>query len=147
MSSPTIRPMLERFAYLCYMALLICSLGITWVGWMIGLESGDFRTMLLALSGLAVSRWLHVHGHAHWHFRECAESLDAIDLDGNPGPMSRSEQEERLSAEISVLFTHLESEDDVWVRGGLRREIGAKLALAPSLRAEFADSLARHPEM
>jgi len=53
MTSSTVRPILERLAYVCYLALLVCSIGITWLGWMVGFETGNYRAMCMALGGLA----------------------------------------------------------------------------------------------
>lgn len=144
MTNSTTRPILERLAYVCYLALLVSSIGITWLGWMVGVETGDYRAMCIALGGLALSRWLHVHGYAHWHFRECEDSFEVA---GAPGIMPRSEHEERLAAEIEALFARLEAEEDVWTRGELRREIADRLSTAPGLREEFAENLAAHPEL
>jgi hypothetical protein len=144
MISSTTRPILERLAYACYLMLLTSSIGITWLGWLIGFETGDYTAMCVALGGLALSRWLHVHGHAHWHFRKCEDSFD---MQGAPGMMPRPEREEKLAEEIATLLTRMESEDDVWVRGELRREIAAKFAAAPELREDFAEALAAHPEI
>jgi hypothetical protein len=140
----TVRPILERLAYACYMMLLVCSIGITWLGFVIGFETGDYTAMGVALGGLALSRWLHVHGHAHWHFQKWEDSLDVV---GDPGVIPRSEPEEMLVSELATLFERMEAEDDVWVRSELRREIAAKLMAAPRLREDFSDELARHPEI
>lgn len=142
MTSSTTRPMLERLAYVCYLVLLISSIGVAWVGGMIGFETGNYTAMGLAIGGLAASRWLHVHGHAHWHFRECENSLQVA---GGPELILRQEHEEQLAAEIEGLFTQLDREDDVWERGELRRAIAGRLASAPTLRDDFADQLAAHP--
>jgi hypothetical protein len=123
---------------------LVSSIGITWLGWMIGIETGNYTPMCLALGGLALSRWLHVHGHAHWHFRECEESLQVTEASGL---LARPEREQILVGEIAALFARLEAEGDVWTRGEIRREIAARLAAAPALRAEFAEALAAHPEL
>ncbi len=140
MTSPTARPILERLAYVCYLTLLSCSIGITWLGWIMGVETGDYRAMFVAMGGLALSRWVHVRGFSRWHFRECQESLDAWDS-------TRTEHEEVLHTEITTLFAQLETESDVWSRGEVRREIAAKLAVAPGLREDFAEALAQHPEL
>jgi hypothetical protein len=144
MTSRSTRPILERLAYVCYLMLLVSSIGITWLGGLIGIETGNYTAMCVALGGLAVTRWLHVHGHAHWHFRECEDSFD---VQGAPGVIPRPEREEMLAEEIAALFERMEAEDDVWTRGDLRREIAAKLAAAPELREEFAEELAAHPEL
>ena len=141
---PAARPILERMAYVLYFAILVCSIGFTWLGWMIGWITGDYSAMLVALSGLACSRWLHVQGFAHWHFRECQAAIDAV---GTSASWPRSDREEALSGEIAGLFTKLEAEPDVWSRGILRREISTRLAAAPALREEFAEQLAGHPEL
>jgi hypothetical protein len=143
MTFPSLRSILERLAYTCYLVLLIGSIGFTWVGGLIGIETGNYTAMCLPLGGLAFTRWLHLHGHAHWHFDECQASLDRF---GSTGP-TRSGREELLSTEIAALFARLEAEDDVWTRGELRRAITAKLTLAPILREDFADALAAHPEV
>ncbi len=141
MISSTTRPILERLAYICYLMLMAVSIGITWLGGMVGIQTGDYTAMGIALGGLALSRWLHVHGFAHWHFRECQELLDA------PAAMSRPEAEEIAVTEIATLFARLEAEEDVWVRGAVRREIALKLAAAPGLRDDFEEALAVHPEI
>ena len=140
---PFLRLILERVAYACYLALLVGSIGFIWVGALTGLESGDYTAVWLPLGGLALTRWLHLHGHAHWHFDACREALDRLGFIG----AARSEREELLSEEIAGLFTRLEAEDDVWKRGELRRAISARLASAPVLRNDFAEALAAHPEL
>lgn len=142
MLSPKARPILERLAFVIYLMMLVCSIGVTSLGAIIGCVTGDFLAMGLALMGLGVSRCLHVHGYAHWHFRECEESLNMIEA---PGFLPRSEREEALAEEITALFTKLGEEEDVWVRGEFKREIGTRLEEAPALRADFADELSRHP--
>jgi hypothetical protein len=142
MTSSTIRPILERLAYVFYLMLLVGSIGATWLGVMVALETGNFTTVGMALGGLALSWWTHVHGHAHWHFQECERSLQIADL---PDTVLRREREERLAVEIEGLFTRLEREDDVWTRGELRREIAGRLASAPALRNDFADRIEAHP--
>ena len=144
MTSSSTRPILERLAYVCYLALLVGSIGITWLGWMIGFETGNYTAMCIAMIGLVVSRWLHVHGYAHWHFQECEDSFD---VPGEPGLMPRPEGEEKLATELAALFARMEAEEDVWERGELRRQIATKLAAAPSLRDDFAEALAEHPEL
>lgn len=139
---PAARPIFERMAYVLYMGLLICSMGMTWIGWMIGAITGRYTIMICALAGLLVSRWLHVQGHAHWHFREIREILDSGHA-ANGWP--RSEAEEKLCGEIDGLLNRMDKEPDVWTRGELRREIATKLAAAPTLRNEFAEKIARHP--
>lgn len=143
MKFPFLRLILERLAYACYLMLLVGSIGFIWVGALTGLESGDYTAVCLPLGGLALTRWLHLHGHAHWHFDACREALDRLGFIG----AARSEREELLSEEIAGLFTRLEAEDDVWKRGELRKAISAKLALAPVLRNDFAEALAAHPEV
>jgi len=141
---PAARPILERMAYCLYLALLVCSIGITWLGWMVGCITGNYTAMICAMAGLLLTRWLHVHGHAHWHFHECQAALDSVQT-GSPWP--RPDQEEQLSGEIAGLFTKMDAEPDVWARGELRREIATRLAAAPTLREEFAERLAQHPEL
>jgi hypothetical protein len=141
MTFPFLRLILERLAYACYLVLLVGSIGFIWVGALIGLETGDYTAMCLPLGGLAFTRWLHLHGHAHWHFDDCREALDRLGAVG----AEHSEREEALAAEIAALLARLETEENVWVRGTLRREIAAKLAAAPALREEFAETLASHP--
>jgi hypothetical protein len=141
---PAARPILERLAYVVYLAVMVCSIGFTWLGWIMGWITGNFTVLLCALAGLACSRLLHVHGFAHWHFRECQAGLDGIET-GASWP--RPDREEALANEITGLFSRLEAEPDVWVRGDLRREIATRLAAAPSLRSEFVDQLAGHPEL
>jgi hypothetical protein len=111
---------------------------------MVGFETGNYTAMCLALGGLALSRWLHVYGFAHWHFQECEDSFD---IPGEPGLMPRPEAEEARAAEVAALLTQLEAEEDVWARGELRRAIEAKLEAVPALRSEFAEELAAHPEI
>ena len=139
---PAARPIFERMAYVLYMALLICSIGMTWLGWMIGCITGKYTIMICSLAGLLITRWLHVQGHAHWHFREIQDAVDSAQARGE---WPRSEAEEKLSGEIDGLFTRMDEEPDVWTRGELRREIASKLAAAPTLREEFAEKIARHP--
>jgi hypothetical protein len=141
---PAARPILERMAYFFYLALLVCSIGITWLGWMVGCITGDYTAMLCALAGLLCSRWLHVHGHAHWHFHECQAALDSVQAAES---WPRSKEVEQLSSEVAGLFTKMDVEPDVWTRGELRREIATRLAAAPALREEFAEKLAEHPEL
>lgn len=142
MTSSTIRPILERLAYVIYLLLLVGSIGGTWIGGMMVLEKGDFKAVGVALVGLALSRWLHVYGHTHWHFRECGNSLQVAN---SPEAMLRREKEEQLAVEIEGLFMRLDREDDVWARGELRREIAGRLASAPTLRNDFADRIEAHP--
>lgn len=142
MTSSTLRPILERLAYVVYLVLLVGSIGGTWLGGMVGLETGNYTALGLALAGLALSRWLHVHGHAHWHFRECEKSLQ---MTGAPDALLGPERNAQLAAEIEGLFTRLDREDDVWARGELRREIAGRLASAPALRNDFADRIEAHP--
>ncbi len=139
---PAARPILERMAFVLYMGLLICSMGMTWLGWMIGTITGHYTILICSLAGLLISRWLHVQGHAHWHFKEIQDALDSAQA---PNGWPRSEAEEKLSGEIDGLFTRMDEEPDVWTRGELRREIATKLAAAPTLRQEFAEKIARHP--
>jgi len=141
---PAARPILERAAYCFYLGLLVCSIGITWLGWMVGCITGDYTAMLCALAGLACTRWLHVHGHAHWHFDACRAALDSVQAAGS---WPRSKRIEQLSGEIDSLFTRMDAEPDVWTRGELRREIASRLADAPCLREEFAEKLTEHPEL
>src|SRR5262245_25271000 len=101
MTSSKTRPILERLAYVIYLLVLVCSIGVTWLGAMVGWETGDYRAMCVALGGLALSRWLHVHGHAHWHFREWEDSFD---VPGAPGVMPRPEMEEQRAEELTALF-------------------------------------------
>jgi hypothetical protein len=143
MPFPFLRLILERLAYACYLVLLVGSIGFTWVGALTGLETGDYTAMCLPLGGLALTRWLHLHGHAHWHFNDSREALDRLGAVG----AARSEHEEALAAEIAALLARLATEEDVWVRGTLRREIATKLATAPGLRSVFSETLDRHPEI
>ncbi len=136
--------MLERSAYAFYLALLVFSLGFAWVGGLHGFSTGDFTLFALATIGLALSRWLHLQGFAHWHFQQCADSLDAR---SSGALWPRSDEEAARATELSALFTRLEQEPEVWARGAIRREIATRLDARPALRAEFAESLARHPEL
>jgi hypothetical protein len=142
MMTPHTRPILERLAYACYLATLGGSLAVLWISGTVHLETGNELAMGLAFVGLALSRWLHLHGYAHWHFRECEDSLE---VSGASGVIPRSEEEEARVAELVVLLAQMEAEPDVWRRGELRREIAARLAATPGLRAEFAETLAAHP--
>lgn len=144
-SPPAVRPILERLAYFIYLGLLACSIGMTWLGWMIGCITKDYSIMFWSLAGLVVSRLLHVHGHAHWHFHECQAALDSVQAESSGWP--RPQREEELFGEIDRLFTRMDTEQDVWTRGELRREIATRLAAAPTLRQEFAERLAKHPEL
>ena len=140
MSAPSTSSVLERLAYACYLMLLCCSIGFTWLGLIVGHQTGDYTAMVIALGGLILSRWMHVRGFARWHFRECQEALDHWGA-------SRTEEEEVLHGEITTLFAQLDTESDVWSRGAVRREIAAKLAVAPELREDFAEALRQHPEL
>ena len=140
---PAARPVLERLAYVIYFGVLVCSIGITWLGWMAGCITGNYTAMWWAIAGLLFSRWLHVQGYAHWHFRECEAALDGTG--GSEHWPPRPEQEEKLVGEITGLFTRLEAEPDVWARGDLRREIATRLDASPALRKEFAERIADHP--
>jgi hypothetical protein len=139
---PAARPILERAAYCFYLGLMVGSIGFTWLGGMIGPITGNYTALCCALAGLLLTRWLHVYGHAHWHFEECQAALDSVQATGG---WPRPEREERLSEEITGLFEKMEAESDVWTRGELRREIATRLAAEPSLREEFAEKLAEHP--
>jgi hypothetical protein len=147
MLSPNLHPVrsiLERLAYVCYLAVLVSSIGVTWLGWVVGVETGNYTAMCLALAGLGLSRWLHVQGYAHWHFQECEDSFD---VQGEPGVMPQSEPEAIRAKEMAALLARMETEPDVWERGALRREIATRLAAAPALREEFAETLAAHPDL
>ena len=140
MSFRHLRPILERLAYGCYFFLLVSSIGFIWLGWIIGMETGNYAAMCIALGGLAIARWMHVHGHAHWHFHQCQESLNTLNS-------PHSEHEKHVAGEISTLFDRLEAEENVWVRGEIRRQIESKFTVAPTLREHFAEALTRHPEL
>jgi hypothetical protein len=141
---PTVRPILERLAYVFYFVVLVCSIGFTWLGGMMGWITGNYTALLVAMAGLVLSRWLHIQGFTHWHFRECEDGMNAVET-GASWP--RPDREEALAGEIEQLFTRLDAEADVWARGDLRREIATRLATAPALREEFAENLADHPEL
>ena len=139
---PAARPILERLAFVIYLALLGGSIGLVWLGWLVGYSTGNYRAIPWALAGLLCSRWLHVHGHAHWHFTECDAALGTVETGE---AWARPESEERLAGEVEGLLSRMASEPDVWARAELRREIASRLATAPALREEFADQLAEHP--
>lgn len=139
-----LRPMFERLAYFCHLALLVGCIGATWLGAITGLATGNFGPMLAAVGGLGVSGWLHAFGNAHWHFRECEASLAIRDA---AGLWPRSDEESACAAELTTLFMSLEHEPDVWRRGELRREISRRLQAAPTLRDEFTTELARRPDI
>jgi hypothetical protein len=141
---PAARPILERLAFVIYLALLVCSIGVAWLGWLVGHITGHYAALGWGLAGLLGCRWLHVHGHAHWHFAECNAALDTVEASAT---WPRPEREERLAGEVEGLLSRMEVEPDVWARGELRREIASRLATAPALREEFAERLAEHPEL
>ncbi len=144
MTSSTARPILERLAYAVYLTALVGSISAIWLGWLTGMATGNFQATIAGLGALALARWLHVQGFAHWHFRECAASLDALGA-GEWEP--RTAQDQARAVQIAALLNRLETEEDVWQRAELRREITAHLTAAPVLRAEFAAALAAHPEL
>ena len=137
---PAARPILERMACVFYLAVLAGSITSIWLGGI----TGNATAIGCAIAGLLCSRWLHVHGYAHWHFRERLAAFDSTETGGG---WPRAEREEKLSGELAGLFTKMEAEGDVWARGQLRREVAARLAAAPSLREDFAERLAQHPEL
>jgi len=138
MTTPILRPILERTAYAIYLMLLISSLCGMLVSVMLLPQTGQFDLLLLTLGMAAVARWLHSHGQTHWHFRTWEASLDAAGSSDLPG-------NER--AEFVALLVQFEAEADVWQRQKLRRELGARLAREPALRGEFAAQLAAHPDL
>jgi hypothetical protein len=144
MTPSTLRPILERLAYAVYLLLLVGSISAIWLGWLHGIATGEFRASIAGLGALALTRWLHVQGFAHWHFRECTDSLDALGA-GEWTPLTA--QEKARAVQIAALLDRLEKEEGVWPRAELRREITAHLHAAPTLRTEFAAALAAHPEL
>lgn len=138
MTTPTLRPILERLAYATYMMMLIGSLCGVLVSVIMLSQTGRLDLLLLTLGMGAVARWLHLHGQAHWHFRTWAASLDAA----GSGVLSGSEQ-----AEFLALLVQFEAEPELWRRQELRRALGEKLARKPALRGEFAALLAAHPDL
>lgn len=140
----TIRPILERFAYVVYLATLAGSISGLWLGWLTGVATGDFRAMIAALGGLALTRWLHVRGYGHWHFTQCGASLDTW---GAGNWEAHTAVERAQAEEVATLLARLAVEEEVWERAELRRQIAARLAASPALRDEFAGMLAEHPEI
>lgn len=144
MTPSTLRPILERLAYALYLALLVGSIAAIWAGGLHGIGTGDFQPTIAGLGALALTRWLHVHGFAHWHFRACNASLDAL----GTGEWTRLTAQDRTRAvQVAALLDRLEKEESVWPRAELRREITAHLNAAPVLRTEFAATLAAYPEL
>ena len=138
------RPILERLAYVIYLGLLACSIGVIWLGGIAGFITGNFVPMWLAVLGLSVSIGLHAVGHARWHFRECEETLcRGAGSDG----LLRTEIEEERATKFAALLERKEAAADVWTRGEVRRELQTLLDAAPDLRDEFEMEIAAHPDL
>ena len=139
-----VRPILERLAYVVYLGLVVCSVGITWLGGIVGFITGNFGPMWLAVLGLALSMAVHAIGHARWHFRECEKSLSR---GAGPDGLLRTEAETRQAGACATLLARLETAPDVWSRGETRRALQKLLEAGPELREEFEEEISRHPDL
>jgi hypothetical protein len=146
----TLRPMLERLAFACHLALFVGACGLTGLGLIFALFMDEVRPLCVGLAGGALSRILHQHGYRVWNFRRWEESLEPSDgrqsLALDPERTARANELSRLLGELSELKESVGGRD-VWAVQDLRRRAAALLRDDAALREDFAGELAKHPEI
>jgi hypothetical protein len=141
---------LERIAFVFYLATVVGAFGLTGLGLIFMLVLDEARPLCAGLAGGALARLLHDHGYRAWHFRrweDCFEPSDrrlAFELD--TVHEARARELDRLLGELAAATESTERRD-VWEVQGLRHEVNALLASDPGLRHEFASELERHPDV
>ena len=142
--------MLERMAFACHLALLVAACGLTGLGLIFAVFMDEVRPLCVGLAGGALSRILHQHGYRAWNFRRWEESFEPSDgaatLVSDPARAQHARELLKVLDELAAL-----REDsagcDVWAVQDLRNRAAALLNRDPSLREDFANRLARHPEI
>jgi hypothetical protein len=146
----TLRPMLERLAFACHLALLVGACGLTGLGLIFAVFMDEVRPLCVGLAGGALSRILHQHGYRVWNFRRWEESFEPSDggqsLVLDPARAERARELSRLLQELATLEEN-EASRDVWAVQDLRHRVGAMLERDPALREDLAGELAKHPEI
>ncbi|MGB8170280.1 MAG: hypothetical protein WCF18_22450 [Chthoniobacteraceae bacterium] len=145
------RGVLERVAFLCYLALLIGSCGLVGLGLIFALHLREPRPVLYGLAGVIVVAVLREHGYRHWHFRDWEESFEPVDAGGvvlDAAGLERVEEFERLLRELTAIEEgDAAQQRDIWAVQELRSQAKALLAQDPSLRETCAAALGRHPDV
>jgi hypothetical protein len=146
----TPRAMLERLAFVCWLALTSVSVGLLGMSPWLGREGVG---LFLAAAGGAILAWvLDDYGRRHLHFAECTAAFDFVEVpdifNGGVPHLQRAENLRRLfDAWDDLAERRLRGEGDVWQVQSLRHEAEALLEADPQLRAEFEQELTRHPEL
>jgi hypothetical protein len=146
----TLRPMLERFAFVCHLALLVGACGLIGLGLIFAFFMGEVRPLCVGLAGGALSRILYKQGYREWNFRRWEESFEPSDRDR--ALVFDSARAERSGELLHVLrdLAALEEDEthrDVWAIQELRQRVRSLLESEPALRREFAGELAKYPEI
>jgi hypothetical protein len=152
MTLNTPRAMLERLAFGCFLALLVVSIGLTGLGAIFGLHSGDARPAILGVAGLLLVLAVRRLGYKHLHFGEWGDSLEPVDggnaFELDPVLGERAHAFAEMLAALEALQQRIAvGEGDVWAVQRLRHDASVMLAAEPALREVFAAELAGHPEL
>jgi hypothetical protein len=146
----SVRPMLERLAFACHLALLVGACSLTGLGLIFAVFMGEVRPLCIGLAGSALSRLVHQHGYRAWNFRRWEESLQPLEFGRgflvDEGRAQRVRELERLLHELRAL-DESDADRDVWAVQDLRQKVSALLAKDPGLRKECAGELTRHPDL
>ena len=142
------RAILERLAFLCFLALFIGSCGLAGLGVIFGMH-GELRPVCLGAAGLMLFVALRPLGYKHLHFREWEDSFEPSDAQNAAafdGDADRRAQELcELFVELARLKTQLATGGgDVWSVQAVRHQAAALVAHDPSLREAFAEELSEH---
>jgi hypothetical protein len=141
------REMLERLAYLIWLAITATSISAIFLAVFKGVHGAGLGLFAGGIGGTILSRLLHGDGRKHLHFDDCEDSLD-FNGDGDPEHAARAENLRRLLARWNQLDARREQdEEDTWQVLAIRRETQSLLDADPGLRSEFDRQLARHPEL
>lgn len=152
MSPPGVRPILERLAFVIYLALFVGSCGLTGLGLIFAVMLGNPQPLILGCGGTVLTALIRDVGYRQWHFGKWEASLDAVNQQLTAGTASGGSDNaaklDRVLNELRELDTAPASEGrDVWRVQRLRHQAKALLEREPALRHEFSRELARHPEI
>lgn len=144
------RAAFERFAYLCFLTLVIGSLAQTWLGLLNGFHSGDLWPALGGVGAMAFAALVRQYGYRHLHFRECEESFELAEthLEEDSEHASRRRALHALLQELTLLERRRDTgEVDIWVIQEVRDRATMLLEHDPALGKDLAFELESHPEV